>query len=174
MKIPEGAKQDLYEETWIYEVDGVKKNYTTEESPWDIPNAKFIDRKSKLIEKGFEPSITDFIIEDENEYDITDSILNLDRVYLVLSSEMEKAEKEGIEEVNIWYKKNKDKKVIFITSTIGEKLEKFKNKYRLDIPICFLDGKVIKTIIRSNPGVIMIENGVISDKKNWRDINDIK
>src|SRR5204863_765704 len=77
MKIPEGAKQDKYETKLFYEKDGVVKEFTTQNYPWQDSTWKYKDTKSVLIEKGFQPAIHDFNItslSDGSSY--TDEILN--------------------------------------------------------------------------------------------------
>ncbi|MCF6184614.1 MAG: DoxX family protein, partial [Bacteroidales bacterium] len=57
MLYPEGAKADVFKDTWVYKVDGVEKTFTTEDKPWEIEGAEYVDRKTVLIEKGYEPPI---------------------------------------------------------------------------------------------------------------------
>ena len=49
-----------------------------------------------------------------------------------------------------------------------------KNKYQLPFEILFCDETTLKTMIRSNPGIMILNNGTIVEKKNWRDLDDIK
>ena len=50
MLIPEDAPKAIFEDTWIYKVDGENKTFATEEKPWNIEGATFVDRKTKTIE----------------------------------------------------------------------------------------------------------------------------
>ena len=62
MEIPEGKPADEYLTTFIYEKDGVQKEFTLENYPSDDSSWKFIDQKSVLIKKGYQPPIHDFSI----------------------------------------------------------------------------------------------------------------
>ena len=62
MNIPEGAPQDEYEYTFIYEKDGVQKKFNLDNVPADDSTWTFVDTETKLIKKGYVPPITDFII----------------------------------------------------------------------------------------------------------------
>ena len=76
-KLPSDAKLDVYDDIWYYELDGKTTEYKTEEKPWDIEGAEFVDRKTVLVQKGDEPKIKDFnIVSDLNKNDITDSVLS--------------------------------------------------------------------------------------------------
>ena len=63
MTLPEGAKVDVYEDVWKYEVNGTVNEYSTADKPWEIEGAVFVDRQTKLIEEGDHPPIHDFSIE---------------------------------------------------------------------------------------------------------------
>ena len=83
-QLPANAKKDVYEDVWFYEIDGVVKEYSTSDKPWEIKGAKFKDRETKLIFKGDSPAINDFDIIDENKgVDLTDSILSMNKVFLL-------------------------------------------------------------------------------------------
>ncbi len=50
----------------------------------------------------------------------------------------------------------------------------YKKGISTSFEILFCDETTLKTMIRSNPGIMILNNGTIVEKKNWRDIADIK
>ena len=76
MTIPEGKPADEYLTTFIYEKEGVRKEFTLENYPADDSTWKFIDQKSRLVKKGYQPPIHDFSITTIEGEDLTDQILD--------------------------------------------------------------------------------------------------
>ena len=76
MSIPEGAPEDEYAYSFIYERDGVQKEFSLENAPADDSTWTFVDSKTKLIKQGYVPPVTTFHIYNENDADVTDELLN--------------------------------------------------------------------------------------------------
>ncbi len=163
MKTPEDAPVDEFEIIWIYEVDGQKKEFSDEDEPWNIEGAKFIDRKTKLIKKGYTPPIQDFIIK-KGDSDFTDIFLDKDKLLLVIAYNLSKSEEEGMQEV-LQLKKDLISKGI---ECIG--LSASIETPKIPINFYFCDETTLKTIIRSNPGVVLLKKGTIVGKWSWRQI----
>ncbi len=53
-------------------------------------------------------------------------------------------------------------------------IEISKEKYNLPFEFLFCDETTLKTMIRANPGVIILNKGTVVEKKNWRDANTIE
>ena len=172
--LPEDAKQDQFEDIWYYELNGIVKEFTTSETPWKIEGAKFIDRETKLISKGDEPLIKDFdIINEENQLDLTDSILSLERVLLFVSYDIEKTNIKAHEKMNnniLMNLHSAGLPIYGLSSSSKKDIKTYLSKEILDYPYFSVDQTTLKTIIRSNPGLIMLEKGVVINKWHWRDI----
>ena len=76
MVIPEGAPADEYQTTFIYEKEGNRKEFTLNNYPANDTSWKFIDQKSVLIKKGYQPPIHDFSITTLNGEDMTQKVLS--------------------------------------------------------------------------------------------------
>ena len=100
MTLPEGAQLDVYEDIWKYDVDGVVNEYATEDKPWSIEGAVFVDRETKLIIEGDQPSIKDFSIESDALGDITDSVLSADNSVLFVMYDLTKSNIDGLNKVS--------------------------------------------------------------------------
>jgi len=175
MLIPEGAAKPVYEDTWIYNVNGEDQVFTTEEKPWNIEGSTFVDRKTKIIEKGYEPPIHDFTMEIEGE-DITDLLMKKERLMLIVAYNLQTASEKGmikIKEVSDKALENGYTVYCFSASTNEEYL-KLKNKYAFDFDLLFCDETTLKTIIRSNPGIVTLNKGTVTGKWSWVDTDKVK
>ena len=47
---------------------------------------------------------------------------------------------------------------------------KYLEKYGIAVPVCFTDPVTLKTIMRSNPGVMELRRGVIVSKQSCFDL----
>ena len=174
MSIPDGAKKSVYENTFTLEKNGVRKEFSLENYPdstW-----KFIDTKTVLKEKGYEPPIHDFsITEAETGEDITGKVLN-DKGYtfLLIAHRIEKADDNDIDLINEIYDYSVENGYAFycLTSSLDEQIEQWKSRTGAEYPFCFTDDVTLKTIIRSNPGLVLIKNGVILNKWHHSNLPD--
>ena len=173
-KLPNNAKKDVYEHVWFYEINGEVQEFQTSDEPWSIEGAVFKDKVTKLISKGDEPKIVDFdIVKSDTDNDVTDSILNLEKVYLVVCYDIEKTNLKGHEEINPSLQKIIDSNIPLVGLSASSNSE-IKNKLglsNLNYPFYLVDQTTLKTMVRSNPGVFLMENGVIINKWHWRDFS---
>jgi hypothetical protein len=168
MTIPDGSPVDEYEIKLIYEKDGVRKdfdlsNYPSEDSSWI-----FIDQKSTLIKEGYQPPIHDFILSSPYGDDITYSILtNPGITLLMISRVLSEADREFIDKGIKIGKTVSDEGIDFylVTSSSGDEVMMLSR----DINYLFGDETMLKTVIRANPGYIVISDGTIVAK--WAGID---
>jgi len=174
-QLPSNAKQDIYEDIWYYEVNEETREFSTEDEPWKIQGAVFKDRKSKLISKGDEPLIHDFdIIDEYSGRDMTDSILSMDRVFLLITYDIEKTNLNGHSNIRGFIQSvmNREIPVFGLSSSSAEDLENRLENNSLKHPYFLVDQITLKTMIRANPGLFLLENGFVIDKWHWRDVPD--
>lgn len=140
------------EEKLINQDDYVnQKQYWEEGSPWKILSGKEV---TTLTKQGYQSAIDQFKLEDENGNDITDQILHLPKVYLVFSYKPNEINYHSHEDLKV----KLQKQTVYEVSTIKESMFGFKH--------LTMDGTAIKTIARSNPFVLVLENGKIVSKNN--------
>ena len=175
MRIPEDAPKAIYKDTWIYKVNGVDKQYTTAEKPWNIEGAVFVDRKSEIIQEGFTPPIHDFTMEKEGE-DLKSQLLKEDKLLLVVMYNLDLASKKGLQEIKEAADSALEKgyKVYAMSASTSADYLKIKTKFDLNFDLLFCDETTLKTIVRSNPGVVKLKKGTIENKWSWRSISNIK
>ena len=174
MTIPDGAKPSVYESIFILEKNGEKKEFTLDNYPdstW-----KFVDTRTILKEKGYEPRIHDFsMMELSTGEDITEDVLtDMGYTFLLVAPRIEEADDSNIDLINEIYDYSVEHSYRFycLTSSPEEQIELWKDKTGAEYPFCQMDDITLKTIIRSNPGLMLIKNGTILNKWSDEDIPD--
>ncbi len=174
MSIPEGEQAPVYETIFIMEKDGLKKEFTIENYPdsgWT-----FVDRKTIVKEKGYVPPIHDFaLVEQENGEDITEMVLD-DKGYtfLLVVHQVEKADDSYIDLINEIYEYSIQHGYSFyaLTASGEEQIEAWKDNTGGEYPFCMVDDITLKTIVRANPGIVLLKDGTIANKWNACDLPD--
>lgn len=178
-KMPPGATPDVYESVMIYEKDGVEKEFTMENYPWQDSTWKFVDRTDKLVQKGnAEPKIRDFVLTDYDGNEYTDQILETPGyTFLWFLRDSENAQTDNIDDLKALIKACKDKGVPFyiLCSDNSEKAYAFVDKWALNgAELLVLDRTVSKTAMRTNPGLMLLKDGVIQGKWSYLDYPSIE
>ena len=137
-----------------------QKEYWEEGTPWQIQKGKEV---SVLVKQGYQSSIDKFKLEDENGNDLTDQILHLPKVYLIFSYKPKEISygAHPSEEIQEKLEMVAGKSPIYEISTEKSDLLGFQH--------LTMDATAIKTIARSNPFVLVLENGKIVEKKSLED-----
>ena len=170
--IPDGAPSDVYENVFIYAKDGKNEEFTIEElgkRNLKEEGYEFVDRIDKLISKGYEPEIHDFKIMDEdrtNDY-VDDFFANENWKILIVINDVEKANLKAIPELKELLKewKKAGYEVYPLTASSVDAVNEFRHEHQLDIPFYYGDKTNLKSIVRSNPGLVLFEGNVV--KKTW-------
>jgi uncharacterized membrane protein YphA (DoxX/SURF4 family) len=177
MKIPEGASKDIYENHFVYQnkLSGKEQEFTEANYPWqDTLNWKFVRMKeSVLIQKGYVPPIHDFRIETTENEDIKDFfIYDEDTTFIVIASNLQKSKRKRwkkIVELSI-AAKEQGYNFIALTSSSPDSFEAFMAETGAQFNFFNTDEITLKTIVRSNPGMIVISKGTILKKYHYNDI----
>lgn len=166
MEIPEGVKLPVYETIFTYQKDGVKKDFTIDNFPTDT-TWTFVESQTVLKEKGYEPPIKDFVvISNDDGADITEEILNSNYVFLLVSPWLEKADDSSMDLINEVYDYSLDHgyKFYCVTASSDEAISRWQDYTGAEYPFATMDEITLKTIIRSNPGMILLKDGVVIRK----------
>ncbi|MDL2277227.1 DoxX family protein [Parabacteroides sp. OttesenSCG-928-G07] len=172
MTIPEGAEEDEYRYSFIYEKEGVQKEFSLEELP-DDPAWEFVDSNTELIKKGYEPPVSAFNLYNLFGDDVTDILFeNSDGVFLLIAHKLEKASEERIDEINNLYDYAVDNGLLFygVTASSFDEINRWTDYTGAEYPFLMADDVLLKTIVRSNPGLVLLRGGTILGKWNYRDI----
>ena len=174
MAIPDNAQKPIIEYSWKFMVNGEEQVYKTNGS-YPSVDGDYISVETKTIDEGYVPPIQDFSIESDEE-DLTQYFLDLDKLVIITMYDIRKAEEGGIEKLKE-FSDNAIKKgytVIGLTSSGPDAKAQIKKDYNLGFEFYLCDEKVIKTIVRSNPGVIILNRGTIVQKVHWNDIDNLQ
>lgn len=174
MQIPKGAKQTKYKTTFICTKNGVQKEFNENNYPYNDSTWIFVDTKQEVIEKGYEPPIHDFSITDEKTgEDLTEQILNKDGyTFLLVSPMLEVAQDRNFGDIEGIYEYAKENGYAFygLTASTDKGIKHWRNITGAEYPFYVTDGTTLKTMIRSNPGLLLLYKGTIINKWNHNDI----
>lgn len=172
---PEDTSPAIYDNTFIYEKEGKREHFKIENLPdstWT-----FIDTESELIEEGYVPPMADFVIMEMNGDFITDEILNSPGyTVFVTSVDLKDVNQETAFELNRIYNYCLENKIQFIllTGSVDEKINSFLVRNKAEYPVCFMDQTVLKSMVRSNPGMMLVNNATILKKWSGYNIPSVK
>ena len=174
MEIPEDAESDVYETTLIYEKDGVQQTFTLENYPKGDPEWTFVDQQSVLVKKGYEAPIHDFEILTMDFDDITYDVLESEEpVALVIIYEIKKMDRSQLDKLCAIIH---ERSMVYILTGSGEdEIVELAEELGWDeetawTTFCYTDPVTLKTIVRANPGLIVVQNGNIIEKQNFKQL----
>jgi uncharacterized membrane protein YphA (DoxX/SURF4 family) len=176
MIIPDNAPSDEYETILVYEKNGIRKEFSPDNFPWRDTTWKWVETRQILIKKGYEPPITDFTIITTDGYDITDIVISdPDYSFLLVADDLTKANIKAFKKVNKIAESclaNNNCSFYGLTSSTDEEISKFLDNVKINFEFYLTDEITLKTIIRSNPGLLLIKEGNIIGKWHYNNFPD--
>ncbi|MDD3560842.1 MULTISPECIES: BT_3928 family protein [Petrimonas] len=189
--IPEGihidpAKGDVVENLFIYSKEGVEQEFTEENYPWSDSTWTFVEMKTRVIRKGEKPKISDFQVF-ELDYDslaqdfvagedITEQLL-LDGGYhfLMVSYSLEEMNRRYLDKFMraATYAAEKGYGFYCLTSSPAEVIGEWSSANGISFRFAHVDERVLKTMIRSNPGLILLSEGTVINKWDDSEVPDL-
>ncbi len=166
MEIPVGAEAPEFETTFTLRKGGETREFTIDNYPdstWT-----FVDSKTVQTKKGYEPPIHDFsITRIDTGDDITDEVLD-DKGYtfLLISPHLETADDSNFGDIDQISEYAHDHGIPFycLTASDDKAIARWKDITGADYPFCNTDETTLKTIIRSNPGLVLLKDGTVIRK----------
>lgn len=166
MEIPEGAKPTVFDTRFVMEKDGVKQSFTVDNYPdstW-----RFVSAETVVVEQGYEPPIHDFVMEEmETGEDITDDVLDdPGYTFLLVMHRTEEADEGFIDLINELYDYSVENGYRFyaLSSSSADAIEQWRDRTGAEYPFCIMDDITLKTMVRSNPGLMLLQGGVVLNK----------
>lgn len=174
MSTPPDAQKPVIEYTWKFKVNGEEKEFVTNGS-YPSVDGEFVGVDTKTIEEGYVPPIQDFSIETDTS-DVTDYYLEKDKILMIVSYNLATAETEGLEKLKSISEKalQNGYEVIGLSASGTDEKEVIKDKYNLKFDFYLADEKALKTVVRSNPGFLILNKGTVTQKKHWNDVEDLE
>lgn len=172
--IPPGAPTDEYTTQLLYKnkQTGEIKAFDMTNYPWqDTVNWQWVETKSVLVKKGYVPPIHDFALYNQAGENMTDSILKSDAfVFLVVAYNIEKACSKALQRLDTlaqYALSTPNIRFYAVTASPLGEVQKISEKLQLSYPFLTADETLQKTMIRSNPGIILLYKGTVLKKWHY-------
>ncbi len=169
MTVPENAPGPVYEYKWKFNINGEEKTITTN-GEYPQVEGELISTETEMIQEGYTPPIHDFTMERDGE-DYTEHFLEQENLVVIIAYSLGNTEKDGyipIKEVTDKAIKN-GYSVIGLSASSQEMTAALVEQYKLNFKFYFCDETTLKTIVRSNPGILELDNGTVKQKLHWND-----
>lgn len=173
MSIPPNAPKAVQEFKWKFKVNGSEEVFITNGSYPEV-NGDYIGVETRIIEEGYQPPILDFSIESDNE-NLTETYLAKDKLLIIVSYDLNTANIDGLKKLKEFTDDAISKGYTVIGLSASGMIDKnrIKSNYGFNFEFYLCDEKVLKTIVRSNPGILHLNKGTVIQKAHWNDIEDI-
>lgn len=150
---------------YIYIMEKEGQQYEFENYPEDT-TYEYVDMKLKNPEA--QPKITDYNVwKDEGDY--TEASFEGDKLFVIFQ-DVNKAGLSDMPEIRKLVKDLEGKLDIWaLTANDAGTFEAFRHEYQLAIPYYYADGTVLKAMIRANPGIMLLRDGVVKAKWHHND-----
>lgn len=147
---------------YVFKKDGkevTSEKYLTPEEGYEYVSYRIVN------EDEIKPKITDYAVTAPDGNDTTKSTFRGPKLIIVMV-DVDKASTRNIADVRSLLQ-GVDGKIdaYILTSSSAEATEKFRHENQLAVPYFFADATVLKTIIRSNPGIAVWKDGNVLG--NW-------
>ena len=171
MTVPEDAPQDEYETYFVMEKDGEQRTFSFEEYPdstWT-----FVSRENRLVSRGYEPPIADFHLTDLDGEEVTWEVLEQSGyTFLMVAHDLERTDEGMLDIINDIYDYTKVNGYAFylLTSSSRQVIDQWNDHTGAAYPYLQADDIMLKTMIRSNPGLIVLKDATIIGKLSAADM----
>ena len=176
MQSPEDAPKEIYENIFYYKNKNTGKveKFTEKNYPWkDTVNWVYDNMESKLVQEGYHPPIHDFTIESVDGENIIDFFMyDENYVFMLVAYNLDKSNRKAQDKINdlAFWAMEKEMSFICLTSTLQDESMAFAEETGAPYEFFNCDEITLKTIIRSNPGLVVLKNGTIVGKWHYNDI----
>jgi len=125
-------------------------------------------------EDGSIPPVHDFMLEDA-QADLAPQLLKKEKLMLIVIYNLDKSDANGFSAIKEIATKAKEKgyAVYGVSASFTDDLIAAQKEHALPFEFLFCDETTLKTMIRANPGVIILDKGTVTQKKNWVDVDEI-
>jgi uncharacterized membrane protein YphA (DoxX/SURF4 family) len=181
MKTPPGAQPDEFELTYnlknkktgatkvMTNTDYLKSNIWKDNS-WEVVG----EPESRLVKRGFTPKIRDLAIQDAQGNDYTKELLsNPYYNVIIVAYDLNKTDGEAINRLNaltLNLSQGYNTRTVLLTSNSAKDAEAFSKEHHLLSEIFYADEVPLKTIVRANPGILLMKNGIVVNKWHYHSI----
>lgn len=171
MTVPDDAPQDEYETLFVLEKEGQRRTFTADNYPdttWT-----FVSRENRLVSRGYVPPITDFHLATLDGDDVTWEVLEQPGyTFLVVAHDLERTNEGMLDVLNDLY----DYAIVngyafyMLTSSSEQATREWTEHTAAAYPYLQADEILLKTMIRSNPGLIVLKDATVIGKWSAADM----
>lgn len=155
------------------ETEKVSSDLYISENWWQKKEWEIVKDASEtvILKEGYEPPIHDFSI-DLGGVDVTEEVLEQERIFLLVAYNLEKSDASAYERMNTFALAAADADIPFLglTSSLPSVVSEKSQAWNTRFSFATMDETTLKTIVRANPGVLLVENGVIVKKWHHQDL----
>lgn len=174
------SKGDVTENVFIYSKDGLVQEFDESNYPWDDPTWEFVDVITRVIEEGEQPEIDDFYLMAYDydvemgfyaDEDITEQVLsNKGYTFLMVSCFLEQMKIKHVQRfIDISQEVETAGMNFYLLTTSAEDFfQPWTDEIGYQFNFVQADELLLKTMIRTNPGVLLLKDGVVMNKWDRR------
>lgn len=162
MKVPEGElASPIMEMLFIYKKDGQQYEFTMENLPENIADYEYVERIDKIIEEAYEPKVHDFTFTDMQGNDVTEAFLNKRTEYKLMTVQYDitKSDLDVQPKLEELTKELTSKGILVYNLTAAGKSQIEALNSTLNYQT--MDRTTLKTIVRSNPGLVLFKGNTV-------------
>lgn len=185
MVLPEGAEPDQYEiiYTLKHKESGEERTMTDkaylDEGIWQDDNWEIIgEPSSRLVKKGYTIPITDLLITDANGEDHTENIITNPYYNLIIVAyDLDATNKSALATINELVRQAATMyniRAVLLTSNSSEDALALSRELDLLAEVFYADAVPLKSMVRANPGVMLMQNGRVINKWHYNTVPDFE
>jgi uncharacterized membrane protein YphA (DoxX/SURF4 family) len=181
MKIPSGAAMDEY--LIMYQLKNKKTGETKLMSDKDYMKLEIWKNEDwevtgtperKLIKKGYDVKIKDLIIADGSGTDYTKELIeNPYYNLIVVAYDLKHTNKKAIGQINALALNATEQfniRAVLLTANSAQDANEFSKKMKLFTEVFYADPVPLKSMVRANPGILLLKNGVVINKWHFHNL----
>ena len=152
---------------------GEKKEYLASSYPWN--DSLWMSQwafDSQRVEDPGAGKAASLLVEDMHGNDVTSSIMqNPDYQFILVVYNLKETNTDAFLRILPFYKKVQESGKVFIciTTSMPAEIRQFRMKHGTSFEFYNADDVILKTMSRSNPGLILLKDGVVIDKWGFRE-----
>ena len=119
-----------------------------------------------------QPKITDLAVW-KNDIEYTNELFRGNKLLIIIQS-IEKTDTDNSKAIKTIGEKLNNATTWVLTSSSKNDYKKFSQAVQWNFPFFFTDATVLKTIVRSSPGIVLLKDGVVAGKWHYNNTPTIK
>jgi uncharacterized membrane protein YphA (DoxX/SURF4 family) len=157
---------------------GETKEYLSPDYPWNdslwVKEWVFVDQRidDSHVIKGH----TLHIFDNQSNEVTEDFINNPGYQFLVISWDLSESSRKGMEKLDRLFAdvSARGHSFVVLTSSPDETIEAYRQGLHPELEFYHADDVELKMMVRANPGMILLKDGMVLGKWNWRDVPDLQ